>query len=94
MIRITELIGVPAVDQLDRRQPQSLLVDLARVGGDGARDHPADVVPVRDVRRPGDQLAVGEHRHRQHDVVEVRDAAVVGVVRGEDVALADVLGQG
>jgi hypothetical protein len=68
---------------------QALLVDLARVGRDAPRHHAADVAEVRDVGRPGHELAVGEHGHGQDDVVEVRDAAVVGVVGHVDVALAD-----
>src|SRR5581483_9009939 len=39
-----------------------------------------------------DELAVGEDRHRKDDVVQVRDAAVVGVVRRKDVPGADAAG--
>ena len=46
---------------------------------------------MRDVRRPRDELVVREDGHRQDDVVQVRDAAVEGIVRGEDVAGADVV---
>jgi hypothetical protein len=79
------------VDELDRREAQALLEDLACVGRDRPRHHAADVVPVRDVRRPRHELALREHRHREDDVVEVGNAAVVRVVGGEDVALADVV---
>ena len=80
---------LPFGDQLDRRQPQPLLEDLLRLVRDGAGHHPSDVVPVRDIGRPRDALALGENRHRQHNVVQMRHAAVEGVVRGEDVAWAD-----
>src|SRR5207244_10363943 len=40
---------------------------------------PIYIAPVRDVRRPRDELAVREDGHRQHDVVQVRDAAVEGI---------------
>ena len=87
------LVRPPGLDQLDGRQPEALLEDLLGLGGDAPRSHAADVVPVRDVGCPGDDLAVREHGHREHDVVQVRDAAVVGVVGREDVAVADLLGR-
>ena len=49
-----------------------------------------EVGVVRDVRRPGDDLALEEDRLDQHDVGQVRAAAGVGVVADEDVALADL----
>ena len=79
-------------DELHGRQAQALLEDLLRLVRDRAGNHAADVVPVRDVRRPRHELSLNEHRHREHDVVEVRDAAVERVVRGENVARKDVVG--
>ena len=78
-------------DQLHRWNPQPLLEDLLRLIGNRSRDHPADVVPVRDVRCPGDDLAAGEHGHRENDVVQMGHAAVEGIVRGEDVTRADLI---
>ena len=80
-------------DQLHSGQPQPLLEDLARVRRDGAWDHSADVVPVRDVRGPRDELARREHRQREHDVIQMRDAAVERIVRDVNVARADLVVQ-
>ena len=85
------LVGHALGEELHRRDADALLEDLGRVGGHRAGHIAADIVPVRDVGDPGDKLAVGEDRRREHHVVEMRDAAVVGVVRGEDVARLDAL---
>ena len=66
----------------DRRDAQPLLEDV----GVAAID---EVGVVRDVDRPGDELAVDEDRLGQHDVRQVRAAALVGVVADEDVARPD-----
>ena len=75
-----------SVDDLDRRQPQALLEEVGGLGRDRAGRHATDVVPVGDRGRPGDQSLLDEHGHREHDVVEVGDAAVERVVGREDVA--------
>ena len=49
------LVVLAALDELDRRQPQALLVDVGRVGGEAARRLAADLGQVADVageRRP------------------------------------------
>ena len=88
MMSMTDWIGSPFEISLTAgsRRP-SWKISVASVEIEPG-DHAADVVPVGDVGRPGDELAVGEHRHREHDVVQVRDAAVERVVGGEDVAAA------
>ena len=69
-----------------RRDAQALLVDV----GVAAID---EVGMVRQVDRPGDQAAVDEDRLGQHDVGQMRAAALVGVVADEGVARPDVLGR-
>ena len=78
------------VDELDRGKPQPLGVDVARVDGHRAGDGAADVVPMPDIRRPGDERAAAKDRHREHDVVEMRNAAVIGIVADENVSGRDV----
>src|SRR6266516_6210575 len=90
MIAMTGSIGAPSSMSLTpgRRRPswKSSFASLEIEPG----DHAADVVPVRDVRRPRDELAGREDGQREDHVVEVRDAAVVRVVRDEDVARAEL----
>ena len=77
------------LEETNRRQAEALLEDLACVGGDGPGRHAADVVPVRDVRRPRNQLGLGEHGQCEHDIVQVSDAAERRVVGDKDVAGRD-----
>ncbi len=68
----------------DRRDAQPLLVDvrMAAIG---------EVGVVREVHRPGDDAPLDEDRLGQHDVGQVRPAALVGVVADEHVARAHLL---
>ena len=75
--------------QLHRRQPQPLLEDLAGIRRQRPRHLAADIVEMRDVGGPRDDLAIGEDRLGQDDVVEMGDPAIVRVVGDEDVAGLD-----
>ncbi len=76
--------------QLDRRDAQSLLVDLGGAGGEAAGDHAADVRPVAAVGEEDEQLAVVEEGLHHADVHQVGSAGV-GIVDEEEVALVDVV---
>ena len=79
------VVALPGGDELQRRQPQPLLVNLGVVAG-VATGHPAaDVGVVGDHAQPGDEIPFGEHGFEQEDVGQVAGARV-GVVAGEDVA--------
>ena len=84
------LVALPAVEQLHRRDPQPLLVDLGRVRRVRAGDPAPDVSLVRGAARERDALAVHEHRLEHEDVGQVHPA-LEGVVQGVDVALAHVV---
>ena len=93
-------VELAALEQLDGRETQALLLDRRRRGREAARHRAADIGPVADVRQPAEHLSGPEHRHREAHVHQVR-AAEVGVVDGVDVArrrwqgraLADALDQ-
>ncbi len=68
-------VGVEA----HRREPQTLLVDRARVGRHRTGRDAADIGVVRAVGDPADQLAAHRHRGHDRDVVEV-GAAGEGIV--------------
>ena len=74
-----------ALEQLHRRQPQALLLDLGGVGREAARHHAADVGPVAGVLQPAEQLAVVVERQGEAHVHQVR-AAEIGIVDDVDVA--------
>ena len=61
-----------------------------RADDEAARHRPADVVVVHHDRRPGDDLALPEDRHREDAVVGV-ERPPPGVVGEEHVALVDVI---
>src|SRR5215469_6158878 len=46
---------------------------------------------MSDIGRPSDELAIDKHRHGEHDIVQMRDAAVVGVIGHENIARRNVL---
>ena len=79
-----------AVDQLHRGQTQPLLVDVGRVGGEGARRLAADLGDVTDVAGEAEELIADEHRPHHHVLGEMA-AAAVAVVVDEDVAGMEVL---
>ena len=78
------------VDKLDRRKPQPLGVDVARVDGHRAGDGAANVVPMPDIGGPGDERASAKNRHGEHHVVQMRDAAVIRIIGDENVSGRDV----
>ena len=92
------LVRSPCLEQLDRRDAQSLLEDLGRVRAVAARGLAADVGLVADADRPADALVRDEDRLEQVEVRQVRPALVRVVeqelVAGRDpaVELADDLG--
>ncbi|MDT4864723.1 hypothetical protein FQZ97_994930 [compost metagenome] len=76
--------------QLERRDAERLLPDVAGVGVVAAGGHAADVGEVTRGRGPADQPALGEDR-QEDSGVGVLVAAVVDVVVDDDVALVDVV---
>ena len=92
MISITGRIGSPREMILiaGRRRPSwKISVGVAR---QRARRHAANIGIVGDVGGPRDDLPVDEDRHGDNDIVQVGDAAVIGVVGGEHVARLEVAG--
>ena len=79
----------PALDELDGRQRDALLIDVARRAEHARRRGGAGVLLVAAGDRPEHVPLLEEHRHGDHEVADVRVAAV-GIVAGEDVALGDV----
>jgi hypothetical protein len=91
------VVGAPAIDDADRRDPDTLLEDLRRAAGQAPRAHAADVAPVRPHHGEDEELvraadAGGEERGDHRHVVQVR-AAGVRVVVQEDVARVDVVAE-
>ena len=76
-----------AATELQQRDANAFLEDLGGVGRRGARRHAADVLVMRHRRADRDHASVGEHRHHDGDVRQMR-AAEIGVVEDPDVALA------
>ena len=79
------VVELAAPVQLDRRQPQPLLLDLGRLRGEAARHHAAGIGPVAGVGEAGPEPALVEERPHHLDVHQV-GAAEVGVVDQHDVA--------
>ena len=77
-------------EQLDDRDAQALLVDLAHPARHRPRRHAADVRVVREIRDEAEQLAVHEHRHRVVDVRQMSAAGGMRVVGDEQIAFVDV----
>ena len=86
------VVAFTAGNQLQRRQPQPLLVDLGVVAGVAAGHAASDVGVMRDHAQPGDEAAVGEHRLEQEDVGQVAGARV-RIVAGQDVPRLHVPGE-
>ena len=85
------LVHHATLEQLDRRQPESLLLHLRRVGGEAPGHHAAGVRPVSGVGEPREKLApveVGLHEAHVHQV----GAAQVGVVDDVEIARREVAG--
>ena len=81
-----------AVLDLQRRDPERLLPDLARAGVVATGGHAADVGDVALARGPRDELAVEEDREEDTDV-RVLVAAAVDVVVDEDIAVVQVVAE-
>ena len=90
MIRQRSRTYSPRGHDLDRRQAQPLLVDLGRVGGEGAGRHAADLADVGDVADEAPGFALPEDRLDDEVLGHVALAAV-GVVVDVDVARAEGL---
>ena len=75
---------------LDRRQPQALLEDVARIA-EGRRHHAADIGHVRDVGRVGHHLVLVEAGLQRHELRHVA-AAAIGIVVEDHVARMHVFG--
>ena len=73
-----------------RGNANALLENLGGAARNAARRHAADVAPVTAHRRIGHELAFGEDRLEQQDVVEVRPAGI-GIVVQEHVARPDII---
>ena len=88
---LPEVVDVlAAAHDLHRRQPQTLLVDLAGVGGESAHRLAADLGEVGDVADEAVQLATVVHR-LDHRVLGQVAAAAVGIVVHHHVAGGEVL---
>ena len=83
---------IAGVHDLYGREPQSFLENLRGFAGERSRGHPSDIRIVRDIRGPRYDAPFGEHRHCDHDVVQVRHAAAIRIVGGEHVARQNVAG--
>ena len=81
-----------AVVDLQRRDPERLLPDLARARVVAAGGHAADVGDVALARGPRDELALEEDRQEDADV-RVLVAAAEDVVVEDDVAVVDVVAE-
>ena len=81
-----------AVVDLQGRDPEGLLPDLARAGVVAPRGHPTDVGDVALARGPRDVLALEEDRHEDAHV-RVLVAAAEDVVVQDDVTLVDVFAE-
>ena len=75
-------------EELYRRQPQALLLDLGRVRGEAAGDDAADVGPVTGIGEPAPELPAIEERLDELDVHQVRPAEI-RIVQDEDVAVIE-----
>ena len=73
-----------ALDDLDRRDEDPLVVGALRGRAEAARGDPPDVVLVKAVRDPAEELVPVEHRADEHHVLLV-GGAHPGVVREEHV---------
>ena len=83
------------IHDLDRRQQKPLLEHLGGIGRGRARHGAAHVCLVRDRAGKRDDLAAGEDGRDKGHVGDMREAALVGMVRDEDVAVLDLrLGAG
>ncbi len=85
-------LGPRAREEPDRRYPQPLLVALGRPGNIAARDGAADICPVSEVDREGDQPALEEDGPYGLYVGQVI-ATHLGQVEEPDVAVAQRLGR-
>jgi hypothetical protein len=83
--RVDLLVHVAALEELDGRKPEPLLLDLGGVRGEAARHHAAHIGPVAGVLQPAEELAAVVERHGEAHVHQVR-AAEVGIVDDVDVA--------
>ena len=81
------LVDLPLLVEFYGREAQTLLNHLGGTRREAARHHAAGVRPVACVREPGEVRALVEERPGEAHVHQV-GAAEVGVVDGEDVALA------
>ena len=80
---------VARVEEAGRGDAQALGPDLGRVDRHGAGGAAADIAPMRHGSGPGGKAALVEDGERDHHVVEMGDAAVMGVVGQEEIAVAD-----
>ena len=78
----------PFLVELHGREAQALLHHFGGAGREAAGHHAAGIRPVAGVGEPGEVRALVEEGHGEAHVHQV-GAAEVGVVDGEDVALAD-----
>ena len=79
------LLHLAALDDLEWGDDDPLLEDRLRPGGQRARERPARVHLVAELRRPADELVVVEDRHEHEPVVRVRDrGGTLERVRGQD----------
>ena len=77
------------VHDFDRRHQQALVEHFGGIGRGRARDRAAHVRLVRDRTRKRDDPAGREHRRDEGHVGDVGQAALVGMIGDEDVAVLD-----
>jgi len=80
---------VTRVEEAGGGDAQALGPDLGGVDGHGAGGAAADVAVMRHGGGPCGEAAVVEDGQRDHEVVEMGHAAVVGVIGEKEVAVAD-----
>src|SRR3954447_16621316 len=78
-----------AVDDLDRRYQQAFLKNLGGICGSGAGNSPADVRLVGDRAGKCHDVTVGKDGRRESHIGYMRQAAFIGMIRNEHVALPD-----
>ena len=87
--RLQRRIQFAAAVQLERRNPQALLIDFRRIRGVRTRHATADIGVMADHDRECATPLIGENRH-EHEHVGQMHAAVIGIVHDDDIAVMQI----